>query len=391
MSEDKNTNETWSEKYNREKREKEELQKKLEAEYFEDMNTNPRYKEFFARFNDSSVKYFIRSFAQEKARLAIYGHLYLDEEEDYMTKYYDKAEELIWEIQQRKLFDLQIKWRAEQVKIPEIDICYEFDYWEQNIRSCPFITPIAQDEFDLYMEYLRYTPYDEIFSDSFFGVSYQDYDNFKKYYYYLDKQEEYYEEPPAWYEFYESRTGSSILYMLPDIRGTKEDFYLDLYRENQNKKEEEENKGKPKAELKHDDREAISTDLEFMKEFVKKFEDDETYKKFLSYKSHRESEDDNLTEAIRTLQYADRIFPIGNNINWKEAIIEAAYNFEKEKLIEEMPKVYVDYLFRLQTGITFENNETSLRDKYLDEYVTFNKQKILEGRKLNGEPEDFDF
>ncbi len=392
MEEDKNQNESYAEKFEREKKEREEKFKKLEAEFLVDLKTNPRYSDFFEGYSQSSVEHFAERFAHHKALLLVYGGYSLDEEENYITKYYEKGEELIWDIQQRKLFDLQIKWRAEQIKIPEIEICIEFEYWEKHIKSCPFITPITQDEFELYMAYLNDSSYEDIFYWDYYSSDYQDYEELKKFYFYLDKHEEYYKEPPPWYEFYESRTGLSALYLLPDIRGTKEDFYFHLYYEDKKKREAEKNKDIPKVEVKYEYKDNIPLDYGFMQEFVKKFEDEDTFRKYLGYRRIIEMEhDDDLAEARDTLQYADRIMPIYYNKNWKEGIFEAAHNYEKIKLIEEMPKVYADYLFRLRTGIGFEDDEAEVRTKYLDDLIVDFKNEILEGRLLNGEPADFNF
>ncbi len=391
MDEDKNKNESYAERRERERKEWEEKFKKIEEETLTDLKSNPRYTSFFEQYNKSSVDFFIQWYAHHKARLLVYSNFCLDLEEDKITKYYNKAEEIIWDIQQRKLYDLQIKWRAEQIKIPEIEISYEFDYWERNIKSCPFLTPITQDEFDLYMAYLNYSSYDDIFYWDINGNNYQDYKDFKKQYFYLDKHEEYHRDAPPWYEFYESRTGLGVLYLLPDLRGTKEDFYIHLYINNKRKEEEEKNKGKPKAEVKHDSREYIPWGNDYMQEFVRKFEDEDTYRKYLTYRTLIEMDDDDLAEALNTLHYADWVMPIDYNKNWKEAIIKAAHNYERLKLIEEMPRVYADYLFRLNAGIKFEGDYDHLRDKYLNELIDHFKNEILQGRMLNGEPTDFDF
>lgn|GEM_PF-376775 len=392
MDEDKNKTESASERIEREKREREEKLKRLEAEYLEDLKTNPCYKEFFSQYTQKSVDSFIQRYASHKASLVVYGHYYVEELEGYISKHYTAAEEMIWDIQQRKLYDLQIKWRAEQVKIPEIEISKEFDYWEDHIKSCPFLEPITRDELDLYISYLEYSCYDDIFYWDLYRRDFQDYEEFKKHYFYLERHEEYYRDPPPWYEFYESRTGLSALYLLPDLRGEKEKFYFRLYRENKKKEEEAKGKKKPAPVVNHVNREIISTDLNFILEFAKKYEDGDTFQKFIGYKRQVEmNNDDDLTDAIRTLQSADRLMPIDYNKKWKDGIIEAAHNYEKIKLIEEMPKVYADYLFRLSTGISFEEEVKELRDSYLGKYIDEEKAEILEGRMLNGEPPDFNF
>lgn len=41
---------------------------------------------------------------------------------------------------------------------------------------------------------------------------------------------------PDWYEFYDERMGTGALLLLPDIRGKKENYYIDLFWDWKNKR-----------------------------------------------------------------------------------------------------------------------------------------------------------
>ena len=52
-----------------------------------------------------------------------------------------------------------------------------------------------------------------------------------------------------------------------------------------------------------------------------------------------------------------------------------------------MPRAYKNYLFRLNNGLAFEFTDKHGYDFIRDNYADL----ILRGRKLNGEPRDFNF
>ncbi len=68
-----------------------------------------------------------------------YGKRYANNEEQHGIKWVSKVSDHLQYIQQKKLFDAQCLWRAEQLDIPDIQICYDFMIWEKDILNCPFI------------------------------------------------------------------------------------------------------------------------------------------------------------------------------------------------------------------------------------------------------------
>ncbi|HEX2983457.1 MAG TPA: hypothetical protein VHO28_07930, partial [Ignavibacteriales bacterium] len=99
-----------------------------------DLKTNSIYKDFFGKYNKTSVESFINNYAFQKANLLKYGESYLLNEEKLFLTQKNKAELRLWEIQQKKLFNLQCQWRAGMISLPEIETSYDFKYWEKNIE-----------------------------------------------------------------------------------------------------------------------------------------------------------------------------------------------------------------------------------------------------------------
>lgn len=356
----------------------------VEKEILEDLNNNSRYKKFYDRYNSSSVESFKTHYAGKKAFAILYGEMYEGIENGMMLRYKEMAEDHIWRIQQRKLFDLQCRWRAEEIKIKEITLAVDFKVWEAKIEECTFITPISQDEFDLYMEYVRESDFEDVMDE--IVESWQEYDDFKEQYL-NNEADSFWFLKPTWYEFYEHHTGLSSLYYLDDVRGKKEKYYCVLSREHNMKMYEEANKNKPKPE--EDNRPKLDyLDNDTVELFMNEYEEAKMINKIRAFEREMNHVDDEeLRVAIETLQHAEVYTPINYNDDWREGIIKAAGEYEKEKLIEALPKAYNNYLFRINNGLGFGVNNKN-RNQYLRD---INTELILSGRRLSGEPEDFNF
>ncbi|MFN6093062.1 MAG: hypothetical protein ACK44N_11650, partial [Bacteroidota bacterium] len=104
--------------------------------------------------------------------------------------------------------------------------------------------------------------------------------------------------------------------------------------------------------------------------------------------------DDNieLDDALETLRLAGNKVTIRANVDWKEAVIDAARQYELSQVADALPSVHQEYIFRLENGINFPQ---SVIDKKREEY-TFTlsdlaKSQILLGRKILGEEENMNF
>ncbi len=383
MDEDKNKNESYSEKLAREKKEREEKFEKLKADILKDLKTNPKFIPFFEPFNDISVEDFKLYYARRKAELIVYGIYAVDEEEESCSRYSQMASEKIWEIQQEKLLRLNYKWNAELIKIKEVDIAQDFEFWSFHIVRCPFIPAITQEEFDTYMDYIKSSSFEEI---NYEPVLWQNIQNYKYQYLSSAKEEDYGDGTPYWYRYCEKNKGLAELYNLPSARSEKEEFYSKLYYEEQEKGEKKKNIVK---EDKDDRPDLNAYDNEQFEEFLKFFEDSRLLRIHRAFEKDEERDTDGeLNQVLKILQPEPANIEIRYNKDWRLGLIEAANEYQKKRLIEELPKAYKKYLFRINAGLGLEEKDDS---DFLDYSIAFHKKIILHGRVLNNEPEDFNF
>jgi len=341
-----------------------------------DLKTDKTYTDFFNQYNSVSVEAFIENYASKKARYIIYGEMLSKSYERAAIRRQEEAEERLWEIQRKKLFDLECQWRAESVKIPEIEITADFEFWEKNIANCPFLSPITEDEFELYVDYIS--------SDDFY--------DFKMEYAwmnYKDIKGNYNDDGrlPPWYEYYDLRKGTGSYLIFPDIRGDKEEYYLNIWRSH--KSAQLENKIKPG---KQDARPFLkSYDIKIIEEFIKKFENSRILEYFKIYEGELYKCNDEVEMAFRTLKEAEELISIQQNYNWKTALIQTARDYEKRKTIEALKSAYSKYKYRLEVGIA---QETLIHEDNIDwikEWSDEMKKKIILARTLNNEPADLNF
>jgi hypothetical protein len=289
-----------------------------------------------------------------------------------------EAEERLWEIQRKKLFDVECKWRAEAIYIPEIEITTDFEYWEKNIENCPFLTPISEDEFEMYIEYLL----SEDFYDFKMEFVYMSYKSIKENY--LENNS-----LPPWFEFYNLRKGTGSLITYPDIRGEKEEYYINIW---QNYNSSRFKDKKTQSELTHDTRPFLNShELSIIEDFIKKYEDDKIFEYFQLYESELNKSNDEVDQAVKVLKESDETIAIESNYDWKSAIIQAARKFEKKKLAESMRVAYNKYKYRLQVGIAQESLTHESNIQWINDWRDEIKKKITKARQLINEPADLNF
>lgn len=341
-----------------------------------ELKTDKAYEEFFKQYNADSVDAFIENYAAKKARYITYGEMLNKNSEQASIRRQDEAEERLWEIQRKKLFDLECQWRAETIKIPGVDITADFEYWEKNIANCPFLSQITEDEFELYIDYVA--------SDDFFDFkieyAWMNYNDIK------GRYNEHGNLPP-WYEYYDLRKGTGSFLILPDVRGDKEEYYLNIWRTY--KAAQFDAKIKP---VKKDTRPFLkSYDVKVMEEFIKKFEDLRMHEYFKMYESELYKCNDDVERAFVTLKDADEEIALPCNTNWKASLIQAARSYEKRKLIEALRSAYSKYKYRLEIGISPESLDQEDNIEWIKEWSDEVKNKIINARVLNNEPADLNF
>lgn len=370
--------------------EKQTLLEELKHKFIHEVKESETCRNYFSKYDPESIDEFIVEYAKTKTE--ILGSY------DYYLKLYDESvnenEEFILNarfvlncILQKKLFNLQLQWRAEQIKIEEIQSSYEFTFWERNIEHCPFIPPVTTHELEVMKSFLQ--------KNSFYSlrfIEWQSYDEL------MEKDEDgLYDNIPDWYDYYDGVFGTGQLLLLPDTRGVKEEFYLQIVRDENEKAREKENKNKPPQppyvpKLYHWFNETF--------EFAMQCESDKYFKALLKlwhkryYPEYKDKEYDNerVDEAIRTLEDADRPVMLSSSLVWHQAIIDGAERYETDKTLESLDAVYEEYMTLIDLGIsnrfTPEEEAEARKTTY---YAQTLEDMVLKGRQLNGEPRNFDF
>lgn len=97
--------------------------KDLQQQFYEEISASEEAKEYFSKYYPSSVDSFIKSYASKKVHLAqcyeYYERLY-SEKETANLDYQKKAENMLIAILQKKLFNIQLQWRAGKIDIDEM-------------------------------------------------------------------------------------------------------------------------------------------------------------------------------------------------------------------------------------------------------------------------------
>jgi len=370
-------------------KEKTEFFKNLEQQFQDEIANSDAAKEYFKQYNPGSINNFINSVVRQKISLAqsyeYYERLY-NEKETLELGFQNRAEELLELILQKKLFNMQLQWRAGKLNIKGIDIAYDFQFWESHIASCPFIAPIEEHEVEILKDFLlRSSDYEDMLEHSY--LSWQDYDTI------MEKDKDGLpDDMPAWYDYYDMRMGTSALLILPNHKGAKEDYYM----ENNAKAMQQENPPTTNPIL-YDSRPYLSGYGKELTKFINSCETDAHFVELFKYydyantdKNHR-SEDD-VESAIDTLSNADRPVYLSSHLQWDDAIVEGANKYKATKIAEALDAAYEEYLLRRDLGISGNLTTEEIHKKNHKDIICAHYRKaILNGRKFCGEPEDFNY
>ncbi len=194
---------------------------KAKDRMIKEITKNGLYKEFFSQYIPSSVKYFITRFAHHKANLEVYGDYTKYSQQSLLEGWQRSAWECLEQIQNKKLFDLACKWHAEEVRnLPEIEISIDFDSVQSHILDYSAIPDISEDDIDFYLRFLNSNEHVVDFYSSNIGFSI-----FQRV---KDCYEEHNQTGSQYFDFHNTYTGNNRFLSLPNIRGNKEDEYMDL-------------------------------------------------------------------------------------------------------------------------------------------------------------------
>lgn len=351
------------------------------------IRADEKFERFFKDYSPSSVNSFIKIYAVKKAMWTIYGPLFKTELEKMETQWENEAMERLQEIQQVKLFLFQCRFRANAIERPVegLRTIFDFLYWKENILNARFLDPVTENDIQLYTEYLMGP--DVNHQPLGFIEDWQDFEPIRLAY---NNEDETDRTVPEWYSFYFSRTGHGIELTLPDERKEKDIFYF-LEGNNERVRLLQEERKKAIAEnpaLAPETGEYFMGHEEHhMNRFMNVFEDKdnrdmyEVYKAWCDYNEKEEL----LRSDLDMLMYAKEDIPVDESPNWIEAIQLTAARYRSIKIAESLPAAYGQYKMNLDLGITFPEKEGSTKQS------EFYNNLVLLGRKLHGEPENFDY
>jgi len=364
----------------------------LQKEFREDLMNNPIYKEYFSKYDPFTVEDFCYGYAKHKLHLVTMGKYYAQDTNETSSEYLERvdAEEVFEMILQKKLFNMQILWRAGNITIPEIEIGYDFELWSEKIWDCPFLEQVTSAEVKLMQQFLL----DDNYSDStpWFLHGWQSYKELMQV-----NEEGDRELLPEWYQFYDGRMGTGAMLSLPDVRGEKEAFYTEVYWE-------------WKRQQPRDAPPPPSTEPPFLQtlhaaewtyiEFIKMFENDyinQIQQGMVDEKKHPDEDFDisDIWEAINAIRDSPTPVYFDSNLPWNEAILKAAHKMKNTRIAERLDGVYEDYLIKRELlGVLNDPGPKRGRQPhspYKDKNREDVLERILKGRELNKEPRDLNF
>ena len=366
----------------------------------QDLLTNPRYAELFAPYHPEAVAQFVGNYAHHKFNWQWQGPKAEFNQADALSRRSEAAYNRLWDIQRKKLFDLQCRWRAGQVTVPGLDCTFDFQVHDATIENCPLLDPISPDELAMYGDFVRQAPdFDEDVLDCYGGDGilprdWQDYDAMRLYDQEFDQNTPDHEcrgeAPPAWYDFHNARTGHGYLLGLPDLRGPREQPYVAAYYASR----QAEHAARPATPPPADPRPTFLTPAqeEALEEaLLRHFETPKLRRQKAAYDTQqaREADDEQVEADFAYLKALDpeEIVPIETAPNWRAALRRAVVETRRQQLLAHLPQVYEDYLLRQQQGIIHpEAEEPNYRDP-----SPHMREALLEGREFLGEPRDFNF
>jgi hypothetical protein len=358
-------------------------EKELKIKWRQELEENDSITQYLKQFNPHSVTGFFDSYLTSKYQWYRFGDMYRDMIEAAREEWITAAHEHLENILHKKLFDLQCLWRANEIKLEGVEICFDFQNIGADIFNCKFIDDITEQEIEMYQEFLMKG---DVEHEKWFDfLDMQDYDEIKDAY--NNENSDY--NFPDWYDFHNVRTGNSSLFLLPNSRGDEEEFYISLHFKNQRENTAKEIESGIKQAHVPDPRPFLAYhDKEQIKFFVATFENKEFQKKHKYYTEGFENNfNDNydIDELFMKMNDIEEPIPIKAHYDFRQALVQAYNDYRNKKIAEHMPIAHEQYLFTKQMGFGFEKKHAhpEARNSWLSH--------ILNGRELNGEERNLDF
>lgn len=362
----------------------------LKNKFYGEIKKNRYLHNYFDTYNTDSVESFMLNYATKKAHLAENYSYYINEIYQYKELEYREITEKTFNlILQKKLWNMQLQWRANQIDIKEIRVTWDFLFWSRNISSCPFLPKVTASEVEILKQFLS----DSSFMNQTDGWYYnwQNYDELM----YKDEDDDI--SLPEWYEFYDNHMGTGLLLQLPNLRGEKEDYYGDIGRQYFLEKSKKEIKDPPPtyAEIPPH----IFSDSKEMLKFAQTFEEDKHFVELFNLNNElynqrsteNEISDFEIDKAIDLLKEAEFPVQINGGSDWRKAIVQCSQQYLNSIVINEIDTVFEEYKMLSEIGLSKNDNESILNEYDNDSLTDIIIRNVLKGRELCGEPPTLDY
>ncbi len=366
------------------KHEKEKAIEALQAKFLEEISSNPVAAEFLKSYNPASMQSFFDQYAFRKRLHVAHSEYRLKKAEVREMPFRSEVEMAYKAILQKKLFNLYLLWCAEQITFPGVQIRMDFYTWSRYPQACPFLEPANAGEVAAMQAFLRSEECDlGRFGNALLVHSIPHLQRTDE----EDIDADY--EIPDWFHHYDTYLGTGGLMLLPDIRGEKEERYINQYFEDDRSKEVQR------------DPQPVDTrpwlafyDGEKHYELAK-LVDDEIFQELFYDQWQTEAAEKEAEDEAGVYDIEDIVFHLSEiadpprvrgGITWREALYYCWQDYLKEKVAFILPQIWEEHKFYIETGLKWG-------DQYLKEdgLADMLKKQILRGRELAGEPQDFNF
>lgn len=313
------------------------------AEIRNELMNNKALWEHYAEYKEKDVESLIDKYALTKARLKVLGNYTRRHHEKLIKEWTARAWFALCEIQHKKLFDMQCRWRAGEIEqLPGIRWTYDFSNLEHPILDMDLLPDITPEEVEEYIRFLK-TPQGEVWIN--YGLSEHQSYNLVKQAHFEDKGF-----MPDYYDYHYMLHGNTNLLALPDIRDENEQRLFKLIGEfgkahSQAKKQAD----TQKTEAKTPEKKFLNTFSDEAELALAEFLGEKDVAGFIKdlgkwVKEKPEIETDWAMDYLACC-YPENV-PMPAAPRWQDALEQAALQHITLKVQETLPVVYQEYLMK---------------------------------------------
>lgn len=357
------------------------LEKKTET-FKKQVRATNYIRELSEKYDSREIDQLVDTIVRKKVNLLGNAEYLSQEWDEFHLQYVEYAHRLLELILRKKLFNLELQWRAEEITLPGVEITRDFQYWAADISNCPFLDPITDREVEVLKMFMQSNNF-EIKDWSWdTGLDY-DFEAFMR-----KNPEGDRDQLPEFYEYYDGLMGTFYLLNKQDYREEKEARYIRLLGHDRQKKHEKRVK-KVEAGL-------VAARLPYFNPHgadgnsILKQTEPEDFQELLEAMDLRNLDGffnrSSLQEMVDYFRRnRDQDIRLPGWLQWDEAMEKVYNQHRNERALEVLDLALEEYRMKAEMGL-FNTREVEKKKK-----KCIIRQFIRKGRKLAGEAGDFDF